>query len=88
MSQDVDYESIQSFKLVVQAKETSTNERFEVNVTVLVEVLDVNDLYIDTILIQDDMDPGLSNMGGDTVVITGTDFGDMSTAAEGEARPY
>ena len=79
---------MQSFELVVQAKETNTNERFDFNVTVLVEVLDVNDLTIDTVAIQDDMDPGLSNLGGDTVVISGTNFGLKSTAADGEKAPF
>ena len=74
---------MQSFDLLVQAKETGTSELYDVNVTVVVHVIDVNDLKITEIVVQDDMDPGLSNMGGDTVVITGENFGLTTAAADG-----
>ena len=81
LEESVDYETMQSFDVVVRAKETLTSEGLVGNATVTILILDVNDLTISAVSFASGMQTGMDTSGANTVTIYGTDYGDVSVAA-------
>lgn len=82
---NIDYESLSTYTLIVQAIETQTTDRFKTNTTVNVIVRNVNDVTITSVtnLASDYLNRSnapLQTTGGDHVKIIGTNFGVKSSS--------
>eukprot|EP00520_Triparma_pacifica_P008947 CAMPEP_0118663976 /NCGR_PEP_ID=MMETSP0785-20121206/17747_1 /TAXON_ID=91992 /ORGANISM="Bolidomonas pacifica, Strain CCMP 1866" /LENGTH=4925 /DNA_ID=CAMNT_0006557813 /DNA_START=422 /DNA_END=15195 /DNA_ORIENTATION=+ len=72
-----DYEKKTKYELTIEAKEASTIEQYALTSDVIINVVDLNDMTIDSILTSGGSSQ-LSAGGGDWVTITGSNFGPVA----------